>query len=85
MSFDLEYEWADVAESPDEIAHRTMAKLQIHVNGHLVTAVKDHQHKREREHVLVPMHHVAEWLVSNWHHLLYEPENSADSQRPGFE
>ena len=85
MSFDLEYEWADVAESPDEIVHRTMAKLQIHVNGHLVTAVKDHQHKRECEHVLVPMHHVAEWLVSNWHHLLYEPQNSADSQRPGFE
>lgn len=85
MSFNLEYEWADVAQSPDETVHRTMAKLQIRVNGHLVTAVKDRQHKLDREHVLVPMHHVAEWLVSNWHHLLYEPENSADPQRPGFE
>ena len=85
MSFDLEYEWADVARSPDEIVHRTMAKLQIRVNGHLVTAVTDRRHKRDRDHVLVPLHHVAEWLVSNWPHLLYEPENSADPQRPGFE
>ena len=85
MSFELEYEWIDVAESPDETVHRTMAKLQISVNGHLVTAVKDQQHKLDREYVLVPLHHVAEWLVSNWHHLLYETENSSESQRPGFE
>ena len=85
MSFDLAYEWADVAQSPDETVHRTMAKLQIRVNGHLVTAVKDRQHKLEREYVAVPLHHVAEWLVSNWHHLLYEPENSNGPQRPGFE
>ena len=85
MSFDLAYEWADVVQSPDETVHRTMAKLQIRVNGHLVTAVKDRQHKREREYVVVPLHHVAEWLVSNWHYLLYEPENSNGPQRPGFE
>ena len=85
MSLDVEYEWADVAESPDETVHRTMAKLQISVNGHLVTAVKDYQHKLDREYVLVPLHHVAEWLVSNWHHLLYEAENSNEPQRPGFE
>ena len=85
MSFDLEYEWADVAQSPDETVHRTMAKLQIRVNGQLVTAVKDHWHKIEREYVLVPLHHVAEWLVSNWHYLRYEPESGNGSQRPGFE
>ena len=85
MSFDLEYEWADVAGSPDETVHRTMAKLHIRVNGHLVTAVRDRQHKLDREYVLVPLHHVAEWFVSNWHHMLYEPENSGDPQRPGFE
>ena len=85
MSFDLEYEWADVAQSPDETVHRTMAMLQIRVNGHLVTAVKDRQHKLDRDYVLVPLHQVAEWLVSNWHHLLYEPENSSGPQRPEFE
>ena len=85
MSLDVEYEWADVAESSDEIVRRTMAKLQIRINGHLVTGVRDREHKRDREHVLVPLHHVAEWFVSNWHHLLYEPENSTGAQRPGFE
>ena len=84
MSFDIEHEWVEVAPSPDEIAHRTMAKLHIRVNGQLVTAVKDHQHKFDREYVLVPLHHVAEWLVANWHHLLYEAENSSEPQRPGF-
>ena len=85
MSLDLEYEWAHVAESPDETAHRTMAKLQIRVCGHLVTAVADREHKSDRDYVLVPLSHVAEWLVSNWHHLLYEPENSTGPQRPRFE
>ena len=85
MSFDLEYEWADVAESPDETVHRTMAKLHIRVNDHLVTAVKDRRHGHDRDYVLVPMHHVAEWLVSSWFHLLWEPENSNGPQRPGFE
>ena len=85
MSFDIEYEWADVAESPDETVCRTMAKLRISVNGQLVTAVKDHQHKLDREHVLVPLHHVAEWFVSNWYQLRYEAENSSGPQRPGFE
>ena len=85
MSFDIEHEWVEVTPSPDETAHRAMAKLQIRINGFLVTAVKDHQHKFDREHVLVPLHHVAEWLVANWHHLLYEAENSSEPQRPGFE
>ena len=85
MSLDLEYEWTDVAQSPDQTVHRTMAKLRIRVNGHLVTAVRDRRHELERDHVLVPMHHVAEWLVSNWHCLLYEPENGNGPQRPGFE
>ena len=85
MSFELEYDWADVAQSSDETVHRTMATLQIRVNGHLVTAVSDRQHKRERDYVLVPLHHVAEWFVSNWHHLLYEPENSNGPQRAAFD
>ena len=84
MSLHFDYEWARVAASPDEAAHRTMANLRVRVNGRLVTAVTDHQHKRDRDHVLVPLQHVAEWLVSNWYPLLYEPENSGDPQRPGF-
>ena len=85
MSLDIEHEWVEVAPSPDETARRTMAKLQIRINGYLVTEVKDHQHKFDRDYVLVPLHHVAEWLVANWHHLLYEAENGSEPQRPGFE
>lgn len=81
MSLELEHEWVQVATSPDEARH-TMANLRIRAGGHLVTVVKDH--RGERDHVLVPLLHVAEWLVSNWYPLLHEPENNGDSQRPGF-
>lgn len=82
MSLDFEYEWVRVAASPDEAARRTMAKLHIRADGRLVTMVKARQ--GERGHVVVPLLHLAEWLVSNWHSLLHEPESSGDPQRSGF-
>ena len=83
MSLGLDYEWVEVAASPDPLVDCTMAKLRILVNGQVVTAVEDDQ--GERDHVLVPLHQVAEWLVSNWHPLCHEPENNGDPQRPGFD
>ena len=37
-----------------------------------------------KKHVVVPLLHVAEWLVSNWWHLWYELP-AVDDQRPEFE
>ena len=84
MSFHLEFEWADVAPSPDEFAHRTMAELRIRVNGTVVTEVTDHRDRKSRDHVLVPLHHVAEWLVAHWHHLFHEVADIG-RQRPDFD
>ena len=83
MRFAVEHEWVDLPSCSDEMARCTMAKLNIVVNGKLVTAVNDH--RGDREHVLVPLHQMAEWLVANWYHLFYEPEDTAASQREGFE
>ena len=81
--FIVEHEWVDLPVCSDETARRTMAKLKIVVNGKLVTAVKDR--RGDREHVLVPLHQMAEWLVANWYPLFHEVEDTADSQREGFE
>ena len=84
MSFHLDFDWVDVAPSPDEFARRTMAKLCIRVNGTAVTSITDHRHRLNRDHVLVPLHHVAEWLVAHWHHLLHEVADTGE-QRPDFD
>ena len=61
-----------------------MAKLGIHVDDTIVTSVVDHRTRTNRDHVIVPLHHVAEWLVTNWHHLFHEIEDTRE-QNPEFE
>lgn len=84
MSFHLEFAWADVAPSPDEFARRAMAELRIRVNGTVVTEVTDHRDRKRRDHVLVPLHYVAEWLVAHWHHLFHEVADTG-MQRSDFD
>ena len=84
MSFDIEHEWVEGSLSHDDRVRCSMANLKIRINGQIVTTVRDHPHKTNREHVLVPLHQVAEWLVFNWHQLLYEAENNREPQHAGF-
>lgn len=86
MSFDISFEWVNVKPSSDEFAARTMARLMILVNGRVVTEVveDDRSRRTKRDHVLVPMHHVAEWIVTYWHHLFYEVGDIA-KQRDDFD
>ena len=37
-----------------------------------------------RDHLLVPLYPLAEWLASNWWTLKYEPENLSKRGQPGF-
>ena len=86
MSFEIEYEWTNVAPSPDELSQRAMAKMCIRINGVAVTSVIDHHLKRpnKREYIIVPLHHVVEWIVSHWHHLFFEIADTTE-QRSGFD
>lgn len=74
----LELEWCDAQTSADRLAQATIARLRIVLGGRCVTALADMRSKSTREAVLVPLHPLAEWLVSNWWHLLYEVETPAD-------
>ena len=81
----FEYEWCDDAEqSPDRVSQHTMARITITVGDRIVTSVYDRYLKDYRDHVFVPLSHIAEWLAVNWWHLWYEAGSVAGEERPGF-
>lgn len=84
MSICFRFNWIDVGPSPDKMARYTMAALSIEAGGATVTAVLDRRNRSYRDHVIVPLYHVAEWLVTNWWHIWYEVADTGE-QRPDFE
>lgn len=79
--------WLD-SEPAGDIADATFAELSIRVGSATVTSVlattPEGRRTRYREHVVVPLLSVAEWLVSNWWHLWYEVADT-HYHRPEFE
>ncbi len=61
-----------------------MAALSIEAGGSIITGVVDRRNRTYRDHVIVPLYHVAEWLATNWWHIWYEVADSRE-QRPDFE
>ena len=49
-----------------------------------MTSVRDHRSRVYRDHVVVPLFNLAEWLANNWWHLWYEIGDTVQ-QKPGFE
>ena len=83
MSIRIAFDWVEASPSTDELAQSTMAALTIEVDGRPVTSVLDRRSLSCRNHVIVPLVHVAEWLVGNCWRLLYEVEDER-TPRPGF-
>ena len=72
-------EWEAVDGSRGDEIRATWARFSLSVNGHPVTRVLDSRSGCYRDHVLVPLYPVTEWIVRNWWSLLHEPEVTADS------
>ena len=86
MTVSFAFDWVDAAPSPDMAMGQTMAQLSIQVNGETVTSVRDHGSDARRDHIVVPLLSVAEWVVGNWCHIWYEiPDTTTTRQKPGFE
>ena len=83
MSVRFQFDWVDVAQHPVGADWRTMAQFSIKVGSSTVTSVVDKQSRVYRGHVVVPMFHVAEWLVTNWWHLWHEVQDTRQ-QRSGY-
>ena len=84
MSIRFRFDWVDAGHSSDSLAQDTMATLSIEAGDKVVTAVVDRRNRIYRDHVVVPLYHVAEWLVVNWWHLWYEVADTRE-QRTEFE
>ena len=84
MSVRFRFDWVDVPPSPDDLARHTMAALSIEASGATITSVVDRRSRAWRDHVVVPLFAVAEWLVTNWWHLFHEIESTGE-QKSGFE
>lgn len=83
----FEARWLD-SEPTGSGADATFAELSIRVGPDSVTSLLETPlrgaKRRYRDHVVVPLLSVAEWLVSNWWHLWYEVADTG-YPRPGFE
>ena len=78
----FDYKWVDAPPYPDPIVHNTMARLKIKVGDQVATWLR--AGSRHREHIEVPMAHIAEWIVVNWWHLYHEADTVYGLSRSGF-
>ena len=80
MSIQFDFEWIDVPRWPDIRSRHSMAMLRIEVNSSVVTKFIDHNDRELQDRIVVPMFSIAEWLVCNWWHMLYEVDKGEQSQ-----
>jgi len=69
-------EWEAVDGSRGDEIRATWARFSLHVNDFPVTRVLDSRSGCYRDHILVPLYPVTEWIVRNWWSLFHEPEVS---------
>ena len=69
-------EWEAVDGSRGDAIRATWARFSLCVNDYPVTRVLDARSGCYRDHILVPLYPVTEWLVRNWWSLFHEPEVS---------
>ena len=79
MSVLFDFEWIDAQLWPDVRSQHSMAMLRIEVNGTVVTKVNDSDSDLP-DQIVVPMFSIAEWLVCNWWHILYEVDRGVQSR-----
>ena len=81
-AFDYDIEWESVPGSRGRENRATWGRLRLAVDGQPVTRVLDHRAKSYRDHILIPLYPITEWLVTHWWSLLFEPEAPG---RQGYE
>lgn len=69
----IDFEWLDAPEEGDPLEFSTMARLTCSVGEDVVTRVHDRATRSERDGIHVPLYPLADWLVTHWWSLLYEP------------
>jgi hypothetical protein len=70
LKIDYEWEAPQAAQGPELRA--TWARLQIVVDGEVVTKVVDETTRSVRDAIYAPLYPLAEWIATNWWVLLHE-------------
>ena len=71
----FEFDWESVSGSRGDELVATWARLAIRVGDETVTRVNDYRSRGLRDHVLIPLYPLAEWLAAHWWFLLYEVQS----------
>jgi hypothetical protein len=80
LRFDLE--WERVGGSRGDELAATWARLAIRVGTASITRVNDYRSRALRDHILIPLYPLAEWIAAHWWSLLYEVQAPG---RDGYE
>ena len=80
----FEVQWQDGSGIEGHELAATFASLRISAAESVLTHVDDKRAQTLRDVVYVPVYPLAEWLVSNWWFLAYEPENLLNRGNPAF-
>ena len=76
MCIKLRYNWIEDYSSSDSFVKHTMASLIINVNDEIIiTNVWDQQKRMNRNHIIVPLVVLSEWLAINWWYIFNETED----------
>lgn len=78
LDFDLE--WEDVEGARGKELRATWARFALRLGDITVTEAYDARARSVREHLLIPLYPVAEWIATHWWSLLYEPEAPGRSE-----
>lgn len=74
----ITYEFVEPGQARGEELRATWAALRIEVVGAgtstCLTNVVERRNASVRERIYAPLYPLAEWIVANWYHILYEPE-----------
>lgn len=82
VDFRIEHEWQDPAGALGPELRATWARLEMRIDGRVLTRVYDHRSRSVREGVYLPLYPLAEWLALDWWWLFHEiksPERQAEA------
>ena len=83
LVFDLDWLDGEGIQAPELAA--TFARFQLRVGDEVLTRAHDRETNQLRDHLLVPLYPLAEWVASNWWALKYEPENPSRTGQSAFQ
>lgn len=82
--FLIHFDWEDPGAARAEELRATWARLELSIDGAVITSVIDRSVRSWREYVVLPLYPLAEWLADNWWSLWNETASLGEPERASF-